>query len=50
MEIIEFFKTNAYFKQSFFIPPPPPPPPKKKKKIKQNPAVIHYGNFFGNYR
>ena len=46
MEIIEFFKTNAYFKQSFFIPPPPP----KKKKIKQNLAVIHYGNFFGNYR
>ena len=45
MEIIEFFKTNAYFKQSFFIPPPP-----KKKKIKQNLAVIHYGNFFGNYR
>ena len=45
MEIIEFFKTNAYFKQSFFIPPPPP-----KKKIKQNLAVIHYGNFFGNYR
>ena len=45
MEIIEFFKTNAYFKQSFFIPPP-----KKKKKIKQNLAVIHYGNFFGNYR
>ena len=43
MEIIEFFKTNAYFKQSFFIPPP-------KKKIKQNLAVIHYGNFFGNYR
>ena len=29
MEIIEFFKTNAYFKQSFFIPPPP----KKKKKL-----------------
>ena len=28
MEIIEFFKTNAYFKQSFFIPPPP-----QKKKI-----------------
>ena len=28
MEIIEFFKTNAYFKQSFFIPPP-----KKKKKL-----------------
>ena len=45
MEIIEFFKTNAYFKQSFFIPPSPAP-----KKIKQNPAVIHYGNFFGNYR
>ena len=45
MEIIEFFKTNAYFKQSFFIPPP-----QKKKKIKQNLAVIHYGNFFGNYR
>ena len=45
MEIIEFFKTNTYFKHSFFIPPPP----KKKKKIKQNLAVIHYGNFFGNY-
>ena len=30
MEIIEFFKTNAYFKQSFFILPPPP---KKKKKL-----------------
>ena len=29
MEIIEFFKTNAYFKQSFFIPAPPP----KKKKL-----------------
>ena len=46
MEIIEFFKKNAYFKHIFFIPPPPP----KKKKIKQNLAVIHYGNFFGNYR